>query len=229
MLIGGVEKTSLIDYPEKLTAVVFTIGCNFRCGYCHNPELIKLKEDSKILDEEDFFAYLEKRKGLLDAVTITGGEPTLQNDLVDFIKRVKDMGFLIKLDTNGCSPEILEKLINEKLLDYIAMDIKNSIDNYNKVVRNFTDKEKILKSIRLIMNSNVDYEFRTTTLKSLISIEDFEKIGEMINGAKKYFIQKFVPSKVLNENLMNEINYSKEEFEFIKTKMEKYVNFVSIR
>ena len=229
MLIGGVEKTSLIDYPEKLTAVVFTIGCNFRCGYCHNPELIKLKEDSKILDEEDFFAYLEKRKGLLDAVTITGGEPTLQNDLADFIKRVKDMGFLIKLDTNGCSPEILEKLINEKLLDYIAMDIKNSIDNYNKVVRNFTDKEKILKSIRLIMNSNVDYEFRTTTLKSLISIEDFEKIGEMINGAKKYFIQKFVPSKVLNENLMNEINYSKEEFEFIKTKMEKYVNFVSIR
>lgn len=229
MLIGGVEKTSLIDYPEKLTAVVFTIGCNFRCGYCHNPELIKLKEDSKILDEEDFFAYLEKRKGLLDAVTITGGEPTLQNDLADFIKRVKDMGFLVKLDTNGCSPEILEKLINEKLLDYIAMDIKNSIDNYNKVVRNFTDKEKILKSIRLIMNSNVDYEFRTTTLKSLISIEDFEKIGEMINGAKKYFIQKFVPSKVLNENLMNEINYSKEEFEFIKTKMEKYVNFVSIR
>lgn len=229
MLIGGVEKTSLIDYPEKLTAVVFTIGCNFRCGYCHNPELIKLREDSKILDEEDFFAYLEKRKGLLDAVTITGGEPTLQNDLADFIKRVKDMGFLIKLDTNGCSPEILEKLINEKLLDYIAMDIKNSIDNYNKVVRNFTDKEKILKSIRLIMNSNVDYEFRTTTLKSLISIEDFEKIGEMINGAKKYFIQKFVPSKVLNENLMNEINYSKEEFEFIKTKMEKYVNFVSIR
>ena len=229
MLIGGVEKTSLIDYPEKLTAVVFTIGCNFRCGYCHNPELIKLKEDSKILDEEDFFAYLEKRKGLLDAVTITGGEPTLQNDLADFIKRVKDMGFLIKLDTNGCSPEILEKLNNEKHLDYIAMDIKNSIDNYNKVVRNFTDKEKILKSIRLIMNSNVDYEFRTTTLKSLISIEDFEKIGEMINGAKKYFIQKFVPSKVLNENLMNEINYSKEEFEFIKTKMEKYVNFVSIR
>lgn len=229
MLIGGVEKTSLIDYPEKLTAVVFTIGCNFRCGYCHNPELIKLKEDSKILDEEDFFAYLEKRKGLLDAVTITGGEPTLQNDLADFIKRVKDMGFLVKLDTNGCSPEILEKLINEKLLDYIAMDIKNSIDNYNKVVRNFTDKEKILKSIHLIMNSNVDYEFRTTTLKSLISIEDFEKIGEMINGAKKYFIQKFVPSKVLNENLMNEINYSKEEFEFIKTKMEKYVNFVSIR
>ena len=229
MLIGGVEKTSLIDYPEKLTAVVFTIGCNFRCGYCHNPELIKLKEDSKILDEEDFFAYLEKRKGLLDAVTITGGEPTLQNDLADFIKRVKDMGFLVKLDTNGCSPEILEKLINEKLVDYIAMDIKNSIDNYNKVVRNFTDKEKILKSIRLIMNSNVDYEFRTTTLKSLISIEDFEKIGEMINGAKKYFIQKFVPSKVLNENLMNEINYSKEEFEFIKTKMEKYVNFVSIR
>ncbi|MBR2386976.1 anaerobic ribonucleoside-triphosphate reductase activating protein, partial [bacterium] len=170
MLIGGVEKTSLIDYPEKLTAVVFTIGCNFRCGYCHNPELIKLKEDSKILDEEDFFAYLEKRKGLLDAVTITGGEPTLQNDLADFIKRVKDMGFLVKLDTNGCSPEILEKLINEKLLDYIAMDIKNSIDNYNKVVRNFTDKEKILKSINLIMNSGVDYEFRTTTLKSLVSM-----------------------------------------------------------
>ena len=229
MLIGGVEKTSLVDYPEKLTAVVFTIGCNFRCGYCHNPELIKLKEDSKILDEEDFFAYLEKRKGLLDAVTITGGEPTLQNDLADFIKRVKDMGFLVKLDTNGCNPEIVENLINKGLLDYIAMDIKNSIDNYNKVVRNFTDKEKILKSIRLIMNSNVDYEFRTTTLKSLISMEDFEKIGEMIKGARKYYIQKFIPTKILNENLANDINYTKEEFENIKTKMEKYVNFVSIR
>ena len=229
MLIGGVEKTSLVDYPEKLTAVVFTIGCNFRCGYCHNPELIKPKEDSKILDEEDFFTYLEKRKGLLDAVTITGGEPTLQNDLADFIKRVKDMGFLVKLDTNGCNPEIVENLINKGLLDYIAMDIKNSIDNYNKVVRNFTDKEKILKSIRLIMNSNVDYEFRTTTLKSLISMEDFEKIGEMIKGARKYYIQKFIPTKILNENLANDINYTKEEFENIKTKMEKYVNFVSIR
>ncbi len=229
MLIGGVEKTSLVDYPEKLTAVVFTIGCNFRCGYCHNPELIKLKEDSKILDEEDFFTYLEKRKGLLDAVTITGGEPTLQNDLADFIKRVKDMGFLVKLDTNGCNPEIVENLINKGLLDYIAMDIKNSIDNYNKVVRNFTDKEKILKSINLIMNSGVDYEFRTTTLKSLISLEDFEKIGEMIKGARKYYIQKFIPTKILNENLANDINYTKEEFENIKTKMEKYVNFVSIR
>ena len=229
MLIGGVEKTSLVDYPEKLTAVVFTIGCNFRCGYCHNPELIKLKEDSKILDETDLFVYLEKRKGLLDAVTITGGEPTLQPDLYNFIKKIKNIGYLIKLDTNGTNPEVLEKLLRENLLDYIAMDIKNSIDNYNKVVRNFTDKEKILKSIDLIMKSGLDYEFRTTTLKSLISLEDFEKIGEMIKGAKNYYIQKFIPSKILNENLINEINYTKEEFEIIKTKMEKYVNFVSIR
>ena len=229
MLIGGVEKTSLVDYPEKLTAVVFTIGCNFRCGYCHNPELIKLKEDSKILDETDLFVYLEKRKGLLDAVTITGGEPTLQPDLYNFIKKIKNIGYLVKLDTNGTNPEVLEKLLRENLLDYIAMDIKNSIDNYNKVVRNFTDKEKILKSIDLIMKSGLDYEFRTTTLKSLISLEDFEKIGEMIKGAKNYYIQKFIPSKILNENLINEINYTKEEFEIIKTKMEKYVNFVSIR
>ena len=164
MLIGGVEKTSLVDYPEKLTAVVFTIGCNFRCGYCHNPELIKLKEDSKILDETDLFVYLEKRKGLLDAVTITGGEPTLQPDLYNFIKKIKNIGYLIKLDTNGTNPEVLEKLLRENLLDYIAMDIKNSIDNYNKVVRNFTDKEKILKSIDLIMKSGLNYEFRTTTL-----------------------------------------------------------------
>ena len=229
MLIGGVEKTSLLDYPEKLTAVVFTIGCNFRCGYCHNPELIKLREDSKILDEADLFTYLEKRKGLLDAVTITGGEPTLQPDLYDFIKKVKNIGYLVKLDTNGTNPEVLEKLLAENLLDYIAMDIKNSIENYNKVVRNFTTQEKILKSIDLIMNSGVDYEFRTTVLKSLISLNDFEKIGETIKGAKKYFIQKFIPTKILNENLMNEINYSSEEFENIKTKMEKYVNFVSIR
>ncbi len=225
--LAGLQKTTFIDYPEKIACIVFTQGCNFRCGYCHNPELFENKEP--LISLEAFFEFLKKRQGKLDGVVVTGGEPTLQKDLKDFIKNIKKLGFLVKLDTNGTNPQILEELINENLLDYIAMDIKAPIDKYEIIVNCNVNIENIKKSIELIKNSGVDYEFRTTVLKSQLSYDDFEKIGEMISGAKKYYIQKFIASKILDENLMNEKTYSDEEFEEIKNILKKNIDFIDVR
>ncbi len=222
MQIGGVQKTSLLDFPDKISAIVFTQGCNFRCGYCHNPELIVLRNEPS---DDGFFEFLETRKGKLDGVVITGGEPCLQKDLIEFIKRIKDMGFLVKLDTNGSFPDVLEQTL--PYIDYVAMDIKAPVEKYFEIAKYKPDK--ILKSILLIMNSRVDYEFRTTVVKSQLSYDDFEKIGEMIKGAKRYYLQKFVPSKTFDENMMNEITYSNKEFEEIKDILSKYIENVTIR
>lgn len=222
MQIGGVQKTSLLDFPDKISAIVFTQGCNFRCGYCHNPELIVLRNEPS---SDGFFQFLETRKGKLDGVVITGGEPCLQKDLIEFIRRIKDMGFLVKLDTNGSFPDVLEQAL--PYIDYVAMDIKAPVGKYFEIAK--YNPDKILKSISLIMNSRVDYEFRTTVVKSQLSYVDFEKIGEMIKGAKKYYLQKFVPSKTLDENMMNETTYSNAEFEEIKNILSEYVDNVVIR
>ena len=207
MYIGGIQKTSLLDFPDKISAIVFTQGCNFRCGYCHNPELIVMKNESAY---SDFFKFLETRKGKLDGVVITGGEPCLQKDLIDFIKQIKEMGFLVKLDTNGSFSDVLEKAL--PYIDYVAMDIKAPVNRYPDIVKINTDPEKIRKSIALIMNSGIDYEFRTTVVKSQLSYEDFEQIGQLLKGAKKYYLQKFIPSKILDEKLLNETTYTNEEF-----------------
>ena len=225
--LAGLQKTTFIDYPEKIACIVFTQGCNFRCGYCHNPELFENKEP--LISLEAFFDFLKKRQGKLDGVVVTGGEPTLQKDLKEFIKNIKELGFAVKLDTNGTNPQILEELINEKLLDYIAMDIKAPIDKYEFIVNCNVNIENIKKSINLIKNSCVNYEFRTTVLKSQLSYDDFEKIGEMISGTKRYYMQKFIASKILDKNLMNEKTYSDEEFEEIKNILKKNIDFVEVR
>lgn len=227
MIIGGLQKTSLIDFPEKISAIIFTQGCNFRCGYCHNPELLN-RADAKYSDEE-IFEFLKSRVGKLDGVVITGGEPTLQKDLKPFIEKIKGMGFCVKLDTNGTNPEMLEDLIKSNLLDYVAMDIKSSIINYEKTVSVNVNIDNIKKSINLLKNSDIKYEFRTTVLKSLISKEDFEQIGKEIDGAKKYYLQKFVSTKIYDENLKDEQNYSDEEFENIAQDLRKSIEFVGIR
>ncbi len=224
MQIGGIQKTSLLDFPDKISAIVFTQGCNFRCGYCHNPELIVLKNEASNID---FFEFLKTRQGKLDGVVITGGEPCLQKDLIDFIKRIKDMGFLVKLDTNGTMPEVLKSAL--PLVDYVAMDIKAPIEKYPDIVRVKINPNKILESISLIINSGVDYEFRTTVVKSQLGYDDFGQIGKLIKGAKRYYLQKFVPSKTLDENLMKETTYSTEEFEQIKNILNKYIDNVSLR
>lgn len=226
MQIGGVQKTSLLDFPDKISAIVFTQGCNFRCGYCHNPELIVLRNEPA-WTTAGFFELLETRKGKLDGVVITGGEPCLQNDLIDFIKDVKSMGFLVKLDTNGTFPDKLQKSL--PYIDYIAMDIKAPLDKYSEITRVNVNCENIQKSIDIIMNCGIDYEFRTTVLKSQLTFGDFEKIGQLIKGAKKYYLQKFVASKTLDESLMNEITYSNEEFEEIISLLNLNINNVVLR
>lgn len=226
MLIGGLQKSSLVDYPSKICTVVFTIGCNFRCGYCHNPELIK-KEETLI--EEDFFEFIKTRIGKIDAIVISGGEPTLQKDLEEFIIKCRKLNFLIKLDTNGTNPEVLEALISKGLLDYIAMDIKAPFEKYTNITRRFMDIEKIKKSIKIIMNSGVDYEFRTTVVRSQLSIEDLIKISENIKGAKKYYLQKFVAKDILDKKLKNEKTYSDTEFYEIARTLEKNIEKVGVR
>lgn len=229
-VIGGVKKTSLLDYPDKVSAIVFTQGCNFNCGYCHNPSLLEFKSKNDIYSTDVFFDFLNKRKGKLDGVVITGGEPTLQKDLKPFIQKIKEMNFLIKLDTNGTNPELLKDLLKDNLLDYIAMDIKAPIDKYKEVINANIDTKLIEQSINIIMNSGIDYEFRTTVLPSLISVEDFENIGILIKGAKKYYLQKFVvQSEINNSELINEKNYSDDDFKRIKQILSTYINEIYIR
>lgn len=226
--LAGLQKTTFIDYPEKIACIVFTQGCNFRCGYCHNPELFENKEP--VLSVPAFFEFLNKRKGKLDGVVITGGEPTLHGkDLIEFIKEVKSFDFLVKLDTNGTHPDVLQELFNENLLDYIAMDIKAPLAKYKTITQTDIDTKIIKKSIDMIMNSGVDYEFRTTIVKSQLSVEDLRQIGELIQGAKRYYMQKFLATKILDETLMSEESYTDEEFKNLRTILEEYVDFVDYR
>ncbi len=221
MLIGGFQKFSLIDYPGKICAIIFTQGCNFRCPYCHNPELVNVTE--KPLDVWEILSFLETRKGKLDAVEITGGEPTLHKDLIDFIRKIKDMGFLLKLDSNGTNPNVLRALLNEGLVDYIAMDVKAPLEKYKDVVRANVDISKIKESIDLIKNNAPDYEFRTTIVKSLLSKGDIEEIAKTIEGSKIYVLQKFISSKTLDPEFIHEETYSDEELDKLSKKLEKYV------
>ena len=197
MLIGGFQKTSLIDYPKKIAAIVFTHGCNFRCHYCHNPELVTGAE--KIADENAILDFLDTRKGKLDGIVVTGGEPCLQKDLPDFLEKLKDKGFDVKLDTNGSRFDMLENVVLKGLVDYIAMDIKAPLTKYKKIIDADIDIAEIENSIDLIMSCGIDYEFRTTVTEALLTVEDFEEIGAAVEGAKKYFLQNFVYSKILDE------------------------------
>lgn len=229
-VIGGLKKSSLIDYPDKVSAIVFTPGCNFRCGYCHNAGLVNGKLKNEVCSTDSFFDFLKKRVGKLDAVVISGGEATLQPDLKEFIKFIKKMGFLVKLDTNGYRPNILMDLLNDKLIDYVAMDIKSPLDKYSIITNVDIDISKIQESINLIMSSSIDYEFRTTVLKKQLDFSDFRKIGKLLEGAKRYYLQKFVvQSEILDKLLEKEETYSDKEFEQIKEEMNKYIKFVQIR
>ena len=227
MFIGGLQKSSLIDYPEKISAIIFTQGCNFRCPYCHNPEIIKM-DSATALAVAPILEFLKSRVGKLDGVVITGGEPTLQKDLPELIKSIKEMGFLVKLDTNGTNPEMLQNLIDEKMIDYVAMDIKAPIEKYSEVVRISVKEEKILKSIEILKTSNVEHEFRTTVVKSQLTPEDFLKIAQMIKGSK-YYLQKFLPTKTLSKDFMVEKTYADEEFGEIISEIKPYFKHVELR
>lgn len=195
MKAAYLQKTSFIDYPGRISAVVFTQGCNFRCPYCHNPELVVPERYCGTIRIEDIFSFLEKRRGKLDAVVITGGEPTLQADLVPFMQRIRSMGFLVKLDTNGSRPQVLSEVIAQGLPDYVAMDVKAPWDKYAFVAGSPVDITDIGASVELIMGSGIPYEFRTTLVRSLLDPDDVMGIGRAIRGASLYVLQKFTASK----------------------------------
>jgi len=216
MKIGGLQKTTLLDYPHKVAAIVFTQGCNFRCSFCYNGELVIPDKFSSPIPEKDIFGFLKKRKNVLDGIVITGGEPTLHKDLPEFIKKIKDLGLSVKLDTNGTNPEMVKGLLVDNLIDYIAMDIKAPLDRYEEVVGRPLQTEDITKSIEIIMDSDLDYEFRSTLVPDIHTLEDIKKMGKMIEGAKKWYLQKFMYlSTVLDHGFKGKIVTDLEMEEFL--------------
>ena len=194
MVICGIQKLTLLDYPGKVACTIFTGGCNFRCPFCHNRDLVTGEAEER-LDPEQVFRFLKKRQGILDGVCISGGEPLMQPELEDFIREVRSLGYCVKLDTNGSLPDRLEYLADQGLLDYVAMDLKNSPEHYGRTVGEaLCDVERIDRSIRLLMGGDIPYEFRTTVVRELHQRADFEAMGKWIEGADQYFLQQFVDS-----------------------------------
>lgn len=227
MQIHGFNKTTLLDFPGHLASTVFTGGCNMRCPYCQNADLVLNPMSQPLISEEVVFDHIKKRKGIIEGVCITGGEPTLQADLEDFIKRLKELGVMVKLDSNGYRPEVLKRLMENGLLDYVAMDIKSSLDEYHIVSGVNLDTSLIKESIDLLKNGPIDYEFRTTVVKELNSKETFEKIGELLSGAKQYFLQGYIDSERVIDRRFS--SYTKEELEGFVTILKKTIKNVSIR
>ncbi len=245
MIIGALQKFSLLDYPGKISAIVFTQGCNFRCQFCYNPMLVWPTAVSKLkytphpagqqkvhphIEQDDLFVFLKSRTGKLDAVVITGGEPCLQKDLIDFVQKVKALGFLVKLDTNGSSPEVLAKLIKEKLIDYVAMDLKASKAKYGEVTGAEVNFNNIIKSVKLIMTSGLPYEFRTTVVPDLLDKDDIGEMGETIKGADKWYLQNFISrGELVNEKFQGKVPYNARQMKEMAEIGGKYVKKCEVR
>jgi len=229
MKIGYLQKTSLIEYPGKVCGIVFTQGCNFRCPYCHNPELVDPALFGECLPSEDVLAFLARRRGQLDAVTITGGEPTIHNGLLGFIRRIRNLGYLVKIDTNGSNPGVLRQIIDDGLADFIAMDVKSPLARYPDITRTACDVGRVESSIQAVMRSSVAYEFRTTVFSGLLKPDDILEIGRMIRGASRYVLQKFVPSKHLDQAYLKAGTFSEEEIEDLLERLAGMVGHVSVR
>lgn len=208
MLISGIQKLTLLDFPGKTACTIFCYGCNFLCPFCHNALLVTEKAES-FIDEEEIFSFLRKRQGILDGVCVTGGEPTLQKNLKAFLKRIKDMGFAVKLDTNGYKPDLLKEIIDEGLCDYVAMDIKNTPEKYALTVGKTIDTEKILQSISILKEGKIPCEFRTTVVKDLHTEEDIKEIAHLLKGKVPFFLQQFKDSGMLISDGLSP--YSKDE------------------
>ena len=221
MRIVGLMKTTLLDYPGKVASTIFTGGCNFRCPYCHNGDLVLNHTTMEPYSEEEIFSHLNKRKNTLNGVCITGGEPTLQTELPEFIRKVKSLNLLIKLDTNGTNPAMLSSLLEEGLLDYVAMDIKHCKSKYNDVAcMNSLDMQSIEESVDILKNCDIDYEFRTTVTRELHKMEDFEEIGKWIEGSKDYYLQPYKESEQVISKIFS--TYTASEFDEIVSILNKY-------
>lgn len=221
MEIGGIQKFSTVDYPGYTVASIFTIGCNMRCGYCHNPELVLPEQYAGAIPTEEILEFLESRRGLLDGVAISGGEPTMQPDLPAFIRNVRAMGFRIKLDTNGTNPEMLKYLIDEKLVDFVAMDIKGPLDKYVQIAARPVDLDAIETCIDLI--KTVDHEFRTTIVRTQLEPRDFEAIGELVHGAQRFALQYFIPGNTVSPNFRHEASFTSAEMDEARAIMLRHV------
>lgn len=221
MKIGGLQRISLIDYPGKISAIVFTQGCNFRCPYCHNPELVDPARYETTLDEGEVLSFLKRRRGKLDAVTVTGGEPTVQPDLELFLEKIRKMGYLIKVDTNGSNPRVLEALIRRNLVDYLAMDIKGPLKKYGQIASVKVDASVIRRSIEIITASGIEHEFRTTVVRSQLAMDDLISISKLLKKGGLYVLQSFVPAKTIDHSFLSETSYSQEEFGAIRKKLER--------
>lgn len=234
MNLGGLQKTTLIDFPGRVACTVFTIGCNFRCPFCHNKDLVLNIDKTPVYPEEDFFKFLEKRKKILDGVCITGGEPTLHQDLPEFIQKIKNLGLEVKLDTNGTNPEMLESLYENDLIEMVAMDLKNNFFGYKKAIGTKTDIEKIKRSIKIIYESKKEYEFRTTVVPK---IHDSKSLAELakelfkITKDKKtnYFLQKFRPKNTLDASFEKTEPFSDQEMKEFLKKVKKFLTQTKIR
>ena len=224
MKISGFQKLTLLDYPGKIACIIFTQGCNYKCSYCQNSLLIPCGNE-KLIDEEEVFDYLEKRKNMLDGIVISGGEPTIQRGLVNFIERVKKIGLLVKLDTNGSNPAIIKKLIDEELVDYVAMDIKNVFDEYENVTKCKVNIKNIQDSIKCLQESKIEYEFRTTIIKNIHTVDKILNICKFLGKNQNIYLQNFEQSEyVLDKRLES---FSKKELKKIEEEVKnKYPNVI---
>ena len=230
MLIKGVQGTTLVDFPGNVASIFFLANCNFRCPFCYNKDLVLNPETLRTIPEKDALEILEKRKGLIDGVVITGGEPTLHQDLPEFMLKIKKMGLKVKLDTNGTNPKMLKRIIDETLADYFAMDIKTSPEKYGIATGTKPDLKAIDESAKMIMESKIGYGFRTTVVPGLVELEDIEKIGKWLEGAEKYFIQQFRPMQTTIDPAYSKTEpYSKETLLLFKKTAEKYFKKCEIR
>ncbi len=228
MNIRGLNKTTLLDYPGHVAATIFTGGCNFRCPFCHNGDLVLTPDSQPYIEETEVLTYLEKRRGILEGVCITGGEPTLQKDLRDFIVKVKKIGYLVKLDTNGYKPRVLWQLLEEKLLDHVAMDVKASVANYERATGcKGLDISKIEESIAILKSSKIPYEFRTTVVQGIHDEAEFEHIGRLLEGCEIYYLQAFRE----NDNVIQDgfLSFSAEAMEKMAQRARKYIDKVELR
>jgi pyruvate formate lyase activating enzyme len=219
MVLGGLQKNSLIDYPGKVSSVLFLSGCNFDCPYCHNPALAKGSPLlSPPVDEETVYDFLESRRSFLDGVVISGGEPTLHKGLVTLCEKIKQMGYPVKLDTNGSRPQVIKTLADEGLVDYIAMDVKTDPLRYSPLTKEDYTPERILSSIKIIMESNLPHEFKTTCIKPLVDVSVIETISRLIEGSDLYALQRFQRTEVLHPEFFEENEYRIEENELLHLK-----------
>ncbi len=233
MKLSAIQKFTVLDYPDKVACIAFTPGCNMRCGFCHNPEFVlpeKIQElQGSFIEEETFFNFLEKRRGLLDGVVVSGGEPTIWRDLPEFLAGIKKRGFLVKFDTNGNHPEILRILIEKNLVDYVAMDVKTSLAEYPKLVGGNVKSDHIKESIELLKASNIPHEFRTTLIKEIHTESVLQDMTGLLTGVERYYLQTFRPGHTLNPVFAMYHSFSPEEMKSLIARFSAVAGEVGIR